>query len=538
MRRHLSAALLMLGACATTEPIATDPTDPPAPLPGCLRIEPSRLSFDDHDLTARPETQALTVRLANPCEGPVEIVEVEINGRTGEAASFLVSTALAPLVLQPGETVQADLGFRPTTVGVHELEVSVRSDAEDADAGFIATGVGNGPKVEVTPMTYDYGSPYVGCEQSQQFLVRNVGDRPLSLTEVRAEMLGDGFTLDLDERFEEALPLVLDPYPTSGDERPFYLDYLPLDEAPDAAAISVVTDDLTNPETPVTAMGTGTSLGRRTETFIIGGPQRDVVVVVDRSESMRETALDMVSHVGAFMAEVRAAEADVHLAFVVAPDGCVLGPDRFVHGAMSDADARAKAGVMVDIDRKLERRTSDSGLSVGIAALTPPATFPDGCNASLLRDAAKVDVVFVSGRADSDALAWTSYVRSYQSLQRESERARTHVVGGLGPATACEAFERSRGYVEVSIATGGTTTELCGVDWASTWTTLGKDIMTRTRTQVGRIDGLRSTLEVRVDGVLTTAWTLGFDRLLILDEPVPIGTEVEVTYDPLPDCEG
>lgn len=517
----------------------TDTLDDPDPPLGCLEISPVESVVADVNLTVPPQVApSARITLSNPCTAPVEVASFRQEARAGQASAFRLPDE-PPWTLGPGEQYEVEVLFDPPTVETHTVDFFVASTADRADAGFTVSGRGTGPKLQVSPGAHDFGSPYPGCDQEQQFELENTGTHPLTVTGVE---LVDGdafFALDLDPFANPELPWSL----PAGGARTFYARFLPVDIDVHQARLLVTSDDPVSPRQTVDLIGTATRYRRNTDSLVVPSAVSDVLVVLERTETARDYNIVAANAVDALVEEARAAGVDLQLAVAVAEDGCILGPDPYIDTTFTATRSRVSALRMADLD--FERADPPSSpvtaREVGLAALTPPATASGGCNDRLLRQFGNLDVVFVTPQGDPSPTSWSAYLNPFQALRVDPDEVRIHVIGGSSSGDVCAGTDLAPGYREAAIASGGLAEDICTVDWRATFARIGE---AAARPRVASLTlsepAVPGTVGVVVDGTeRVDGWTLvpSFDTVL-LDPAPPAGTPVEITYDVWHECGG
>ena len=86
--------------------------------------------------------------------------------------------------LQPGEGVQIDVYYEPQTYESNGglIEV-VSNDDESPQIEVLIIGKGDAPVMTVEPLTFDYGTISMGCDNEERITIRNDGNLPLTIDE-------------------------------------------------------------------------------------------------------------------------------------------------------------------------------------------------------------------------------------------------------------------------------------------------------------------------------------------------------------------
>ena len=73
--------------------------------------------------------------------------------------------------------------FTPQTATDYNNSVLIYSDDPDESTVEIPlTGTGIAPVIDVSPVEYDFGTLYIGCDSEQAFTISNIGNADLQVT--------------------------------------------------------------------------------------------------------------------------------------------------------------------------------------------------------------------------------------------------------------------------------------------------------------------------------------------------------------------
>lgn len=140
--------------------------------------------------------RVVEVRITNATDEPIRINDVAFAGDT--AAGFRLAAPQAPVILNELESTTAQVSFSPTTLGLAEGVLSVKSDAlpqGDVDVPMSATG--GGAVLVVVPSQLDFKPVPLRARRILQATIANGGAdpaaAPLRIMSVRVE--GNGFLL-------------------------------------------------------------------------------------------------------------------------------------------------------------------------------------------------------------------------------------------------------------------------------------------------------------------------------------------------------
>ena len=155
------------------------------------------------------------------------------------------------VVLAPEETTVLVLGFEPAWDGLVSGTMTVStSDPITPDISVQLSGSGLAGQLEVEPISYDFGATTIGCEQSLEVRVSNVGSPPLYIEGIEFEDVAGHGEMTLHHELD--FPLLIGAGIFTVEVR-----YLPIDLEPDTGNLSVFTDDLGNSPVVVSQYGQG-----------------------------------------------------------------------------------------------------------------------------------------------------------------------------------------------------------------------------------------------------------------------------------------
>jgi hypothetical protein len=147
-------------------------------------------------------------------------------------------------------------------------------------------------------------------------------------------------------------------------------------------------------------------------------------------------------------------------------------------------------------------------------------------------------VIGITDAVEQSASSWTYYVGLLQGLVDDPAGVVVHAIAGDYPS-GCGSFSPGRGWYEATVDTDGLFQSACATDWAAYVEAMvearhAPDGLTRFRLPLDSREVIDpATIEVRLDGVVETAWTWsdGYDAVL-LDAAPAAGVEVEIRWMP------
>lgn len=452
---------------------------------------------------------------------------------------------LVPL-LTPDTSWVLEVGYSPVQDEARESTLTVASNDRDeptVDVRLVATGLG--PQVEVFPPSYDFGSPEIGCEHSEQFTVSNVGRADLTVDDVFLEDLGGSGELFLDEATVPSMPQILAP----GESFTVDIWYSPDDVEPDSSVLHVISDDPSQADKSASQFGIAHAGLTNEDQFLQQGDNStDILWVVDDSCSMSEEQTSLATNFTAFMGIIEALEVDFHIGVTTTdvdaggPQGMLQGSTPIITPSTPDPEVVFSANVNVGTSGSATER----GLHAGYLALSSPMVDPGGPNDGFLRDTAGLRVMFVSDEPEQSqpVQGWTApdYSGWFQALKPNPDHVvLSDITGGLlGCNGAGGSADEGQGYVEATVLTGGISASICDSNWASTLSALAWLAQSFADTFELSELAVADTVEVRLnDSPVFVGWV--FDPALnaVVFDPDHIpdnGVTIDITYTILGSC--
>ena len=518
------------------EPV--DPLDGPPP---CIQVDPGEIEFNDLEVGAA-ESATEIVTVSNTCEGPLEILQVAL--KNDEDGAYTIGAIGSILIPQNGST-EFTVTFAPKTSQAYPDKVLIDSnDPETPTAEVRLRGTGIAPKIEVSDSGYDFGAPFIGCENGQPLGIKNIGNADLVVDSINVNTASnDQFNVDLNEWDNGNLPFTISPFSSSSEEVEIFVDYLPLDTIMDEAYVLVNSNDPYTPEVIVSATGTGTEYGNNLDVFIQPlKAETDILFSVDRSCSMYDEAEQVIDNFGTFVETIITLDADFHVATAVGDNGCIAGSEPYIDNSFSESEAVSVMETMIDWNRNLQPYGSNTERLYMVleAALSNSNIGAGGCNEDFYRDDAFLSLVAVSDEPEQSVNSWSYYVGVFQALKSDPDDVKVHAVAGDYPS-GCGTAAAGTGYYEGTVATGGLFLSICATDWASHLEDLAAESVAINDSFELSQPAVPGTIEVEVDGnARTTGWYYDASTNSVVFETDLIpsgGSQVEIFYQLLPDCE-
>ncbi|MEL6346373.1 MAG: choice-of-anchor D domain-containing protein [Myxococcota bacterium] len=484
---------------------------------------PSELVFDEMAVALR-ESQSLSFDLHNDsADCPARDLEISIE--RDDEGSFTFN-GLSQSVISPGEAVQGEVVFAPSTSTMAEAFLVIEGGNIEYPVRVRLKGIGSAPKLRFLPAEIDFGDVHLGCAASRAVSVGNSGDKDLIIDALSMSAPTEELRLELPE--DEPFPWTLTP----GQQVGMMVTYRPADLSSDIGTIEVLSNDPRPSDDLQQAVqfGTGVLDGQRTDRFEPSGTAADVFFAVDQSNSMRNNESRFLDAFVAYIDELEAAEFEYQVAIVVQDSGTIAGAIPFINSTNA-ADARTIAAEMLSGTPGAFKEMAFTMFEYAYEA-----------NHGWLRDDVNLHLIGVSDEPEQSPGSWATYVSNFQDLKDDPDQVIFHAVGGDYP-TGCGDVIAYDGLYQATVTTGGLFFSICEEDWTEGFRTLAQNTIHRANHihYVLSERPLEATIEVFVDGVpLFGGWSFDVERNeVVFADFVDIRWDqrVEVTYGVAVDCD-
>ena len=487
-----------------------------------IEVDPLKINFGDL-MVGDGETDARTVTISNvstPEAGGVLTIDKVYLADTSMPYEL---SGLGAIILPPGGSTTFVVTFAPLTAEDYATKVMIDSnDPDEATTEVKITGQGVAPRIELSPVTYDFGTIYIGCESPQPITVANVGNADLEVSGFDYITASNDLTVDSNEAVNGALPWTVPP----GESREVFIDYAPLDDYPDEGTVVVTSNDPIQPEARALQTAGGELYGENLDLFEQAlKSATDILFIVDNSCSMAEEQTNLSDNFTAFAEELEVLDVDFQVA-VITTDNPVFRGDildnntRDLVGEFVPQAVAGTGGSGNEMPMEMSYQASQRGADAG-----PGSTF--------LRDDAVLAHIYVSDEPDSSPDSWANYLAYSQTLKSDTDLFIAHAISGDWP-TGCGSASATNNVYETTVATGGLYLSVCATDWASHLKAL-VDSSTLDLSSFELSDvPVPSSIEVSVDGsIQTSGWSydLGDNSVNFDDDHIPAGgSTIEVYY--------
>ena len=236
LNKILLGSFLFFIGCTSDYKISPD-VEPPEPgiTSPEIEVDPTHYSFGA--LSAGSETQDVIVNIENIGNGELDISSIYLHN--GDSNFSLTTMPLG--IIDSLDSVELIVTYSPGTYETNYETISIASNDEDEPVvNIMLDGSGDAPVITVTPEYYDFGTVYLGCDETLLVEVGNIGNSNLIISDIEFfASLPVDFSMDDYEMSWGSLPITIPP----GDTIDLNIDYLPIDLLDDAAYVEISSND-------------------------------------------------------------------------------------------------------------------------------------------------------------------------------------------------------------------------------------------------------------------------------------------------------
>jgi hypothetical protein len=391
--------------------------------------------------------------LVNVGGADLAIEEVRI---ADEDAPFEV-VSLARVLLPPTQETVLTLAFAPVANGSANSSVHIVSDDPERPTLTVdLNGQGDAPVLQVEPSALNLGPSWVGEVEEAGLWLYNAGNEALLVNEVSFETASEELGFVLDEAGNGPLPWALAPQDT---RELGVVGYTPLDERDDQAFLTVGSSDGRVEDLRIEVLAQARYWAQETDSFTVPIGAVDLVMAVDRSQSMDPFLPVLQAAIPSLVDALAARNLDLHLAAVVDDDGCVNGAQAWLDQGSGESEVAAAWSDML---------TTDGGSSLAERpfllleqALSTAASGSGGCNEGLIRGGAGLHLIGVSDEHEQSGGSWESHLATLQAFGFSPEMVVLHAIAGDDAGCGASAFD---GFSDAVSESGGLGLSLCSAD--------------------------------------------------------------------------
>ena len=140
-----------------------------------IRVDPEALAFGSLNVFEDEAAAASVTEIVNVYNdgvGDLHIDEIVLSNEDG--IEFELS-AITSVLIQEGGSAQFTVTFTPQTATDYNNSVLIYSDdPNESTVEIPLTGTGIAPVIDVSPVEYDFGTLYIGCDSEQAFTISNI----------------------------------------------------------------------------------------------------------------------------------------------------------------------------------------------------------------------------------------------------------------------------------------------------------------------------------------------------------------------------
>jgi len=514
---------VILGGCSDYN-LQSIPSDP------VPEIEVTPLEHNFGALNASDSGSDIIISISNVGTDTLRLYDVSLI----DSDSVFTLSSLSENSLEPGQTTEVIATYDPGTYEVNSNTVSISSNDEDEYTVLVPLdGSGDAPVIEVSPEYYDFGSIYLGCDDTLDISIENVGNVDLEINDVEYfATLPVDFSLEDYEINYGILPWTISP----GGSINLEVGYTPLDIQDDSAYVEIASNDPAAPVVTSEHDGLGDY-----ESFVVdnfeqdGAAITDILFVIDNSGSMGSNQTNFKNNIDSFIAVFSSAGVDYQIGFITTDD------ENLVNGAIvtsASADPVTEVNNIVD-SIGTYGSAYERGLQYSYLATQPGADA--GVGSAFLRTDARLVVIYVSDEPDySSAYVSTTEVSNHLlSLKSSASQVVAHAVAGDYPSgcTSNGGASFGSGYYDVVNDLGGTFMSICASDFGAQMDTLARESMALMSFNLSG-NPIEETIEVYVDGALSADWTYdGSSNSVMFTVAPDDGSLIDVSYAVWAECD-
>ena len=432
------------------------------------------------------------------------------------------------IVIAGGDLLEVNVYYNPETYETNGAYVYVEgNDEENQSVNVLLTGGGDAPVIDVSPLEFDYGDISIGCDNEERITIRNEGNQEL-IIETITQMVTQPVDILMEMGSLPAPPWTILP----GNELDFLVSYIPTDIGTDASDIEITSNDPINPLVITEQVGDGDVEQWFTQTWQQEEiPVLDVLWVIDNSGSMNQFQTNLSTNISSFMTAFAATGADYNMA--------VITTDRWTFSTIltpttPNVEQELSNLVMTGImGSGMEKGIEMSFRSLGSATAAGPG-------GSFFRQDATLIVIYVSDEQDWSSPDWSHYINFFDNVKPPGQFVPYGVISDVPGGcqyTMSNGMQRTLqpgyGYWDLIDYYGGAWYSICATDWGVQLQDLAGEVTGRRMFQLDELDPIKETIEVTVNGQVTTDWEYDetTNSVIFADGHVPEeGQTIEINY--------
>lgn len=434
--------------------------------------------------------------------------------------------------IEPGESIEFEVYFSPTTYENPITSIIFESNDDDEDYYELpVVGWGDAPLLSIEPVNVDYGQISIGCDNEERITIRNNGNLDLEILNI-IQMVTHPPDILMEFGSLPALPWVVQPE----QEIDFLVSYIPTDVNYDESIITVESNDAANPEVIVTQAGDGDVEHWFTETFTQSEIVTvDIIFVVDNSGSMSIFQNSLATQMANFTSVFITAGVDYRIAFITTDSAQFISWNGY---SWVDNQHIDPSGWMINVISNIGINGSSMEKGIEYAYLSLLGDAAPG--AGFWRDSATLSFIYISDEKDWSNGGYQSYFAYFDNVKPDINMLRQFAVigdypGGCNLVTpyGSRHAQEGIGYYHMTQRYSGDWYSICAPDWGMQIQSLATTIANRSAFNLSENDVMESSIQVTVNGQITSSWSYNStNNSIIFDRgSIPTaGQTIEVNY--------
>ncbi len=500
-----------------------------------IEVDPTHHSYGA--LSAGSETQDVVINIENIGNGELDISSIYLHNGT---SNFTITSAPIGIV-ESLDSVELIVSYSPGTYEFNYETISIVSNDEDEPiVNVTLDGSGDAPIITLTPDYYDFGNVYLGCDDTTNIEIGNIGNSNLIISDIEFfASLPVDFSMQDYESIWGSLPITIAP----GDTMELSVDYIPLDVLDDSSYIEVASNDPATPIATADQDGLGDYESWVSDAFTQDGTvDVDILFVIDNSGSMGSNQTNIKNNFDTFMNAFAYAGVSYQIALITTDSSDFVG----------DIISSSTPDPVVEFNDQVDSiGTRGSAYEKGLWFAYESTTTGDaspGSSTGFFRSDARLVIVYVSDEPDfshqtygsggSTTMSYSDYSASLLSLKSSPSLVVAHAIAGDYPSgcTTNGGAQFGEGYYEVVNDLSGTFMSICASDWSVTMDTLARDSIAMSEFPLSE-EPIEDTISVYVDGTASSDWSYESATNAIIFSVAPAdGADIEVLYAAWAEC--
>ena len=166
---------IIISGCSSDYKITPESKEtPPGVTAPEIEVDPTHHSYGS--LSAGSETQEVIINIKNIGNGELNISNIYLHN----ASSNFTITSSPVGIVDSLDSVELIVSYSPGTYETNYETISIISNDEDESiVNVVLDGSGDAPVITLSPSYHDFGDVYLGCDDTIQVEVGNIGNSNL-----------------------------------------------------------------------------------------------------------------------------------------------------------------------------------------------------------------------------------------------------------------------------------------------------------------------------------------------------------------------